>query len=199
MHYLSYHCSITKCVKEPHNSSRRQSPWSYAGLICRWWNSQIPWQWWITLHVTHSDAKRSVKATDMENEGLFKLHEEKFGLFHCFLSILIIQVFKWNCRDAKPSQWLGWFISTLAMVLVWWLLSRPSLGWGPWALLFRHHLHGSAGTSHPNKGCVTYGIFFFHLYSNNSANLSLFLSELKCWPDVINLWLSQSLVEWETG
>lgn len=112
MHYLSYHCSIKKCVKEPHNSSRRQSPWSYAGLLGRWWNSQIPWQWWITPHVTHSNAKRSVKATDMENGGLFKLHEEKFGMFHCFLFILIIEVFKWNDRDAKPSQWLGWFIST---------------------------------------------------------------------------------------
>jgi hypothetical protein len=48
-----------------------------------------------------------MQVTDAENGGLFTLHKKKFGMFYCFLFILIIEVLKYNYRVAKASQWLG--------------------------------------------------------------------------------------------
>lgn len=112
MHYLSYHCSVKKCMKEPHNSSRQQSPRSYAGLSCRWWNSQIPWQWWITPVSLNSDAKRSVKATDVQSGGALQTARVKLWYVLLLSFHLDRWVLKWNYKDAKPSQWAGWSIST---------------------------------------------------------------------------------------
>lgn len=42
------------------------SPWSYTGPLCRWQDSQVPWQWWIGPRVTNQNSQRSIKAADVE-------------------------------------------------------------------------------------------------------------------------------------
>lgn len=194
MHYLSYHCSIKKCTKEPHNSSRQQSPWSYTGLPCRWWNSQIPWQWWITPCVTISDAKRGVKATGRRNRGLFKVHEENFDMFYCFLFILIIEILKWNYRDAKPGQWAEWFISTLQRC------KYGSFCPGQASLPFTSPV-AQAGTSNPKEGSMAYGIFFFFICTQTFQQIyiSFFFLVVKILTWCNKILIFESLVVWETS
>lgn len=165
-HYLSYHCSIKKCTKEPHNSSRQRSPWSYAGLPRRWWNSQIPWQWWIAPCVTNSDTERGVKAIGRQNGGLFKVHEGNFDMFYCFLFVLITEILKWNCRDTKPGQWAGWFIST------WQWCEYSSFYPGQASLPFTSPV-AQAGMSNPKEGSMAYGIFFFFIYTQTFQQICI--------------------------
>lgn len=87
-HCLSYHSSIKKYTKKLHKSFRQQSPWSYAGLSCQWWNSQIPWQWWVIPFIAGRAAKRIIKATGTENMRPLQIPGDKNTM--CFITLIFI-------------------------------------------------------------------------------------------------------------
>lgn len=193
MHYLSYHCSIKKCTKEPHNFSRQRSPWSYAGLPRRWWNSQIPWQWWIAPCVTNSDTERGVKAIGRQNGGLFKVHEGNFDMFYCFLFILITEILKWNCgilslaSGQGDSFLLGSGVNTAASTQ-----ARPPYPSPPLWL--------KPACQTLKKGPWHMGFFSFSsIHKHFSKYVSLFVLVVKILTWCNKILIFKSLVVWETS